>query len=119
MSATVKSSVPVLVATITVKATGKKFYVYRVPSQSAAGVTYDVCVYRGLAVDCSCPSRKHSHGKACKHMRDFKAPGQDQAVTSPVVKRDLLPTPAAQTFTAPLAERGALNGNRGFSLMRR
>lgn len=122
MNATVKAVVPVLVATVTDKASGSKFYVYRIPSTSNPAETYQIGVHRGLAVHCTCPSRKHSH-KACKHMKAWNEAhaAEHQAVKSPIINRVPAPRqiPAEQTFTAPLAERGTLNGNRGFSLMRR
>jgi hypothetical protein len=116
-------SLPSPIAIVTVKETGKVAYVYSVASES--GETYSVWVHKGVACHCSCKSRKYRKYTACKHMRQFQAllNAVEQQRQAEQKKRDqetlsrqlAKPAPA---MTPDITTRGALNGNRPFSILK-
>jgi hypothetical protein len=68
-------------------------------------------------IGCTCKSRKYRKGKACKHMLAmidvFNPKPAPAPVSSPVVEKPAKPAKKTEIV------RGTLNGNKGFSLMKR
>jgi hypothetical protein len=122
-----------LIAKITEKATGRVWHVYRladgriayvdddnkvtfaeeVTSSSKKNEKHTVFYNTRIAIGCTCKARKFGKGKACKHM---------MAKTN-VLSPKPAPAPAPVVEKKPAKKedvvKGNLNGNRGFSLMKR